>query len=676
MSAPELHSKADVPRETFARVLPLGWAYVGAYAAIDFSLGAYVAAVLTAVSALILFPLAQLMARRQAAITANFVLLIALNLAVLAGQVFLGKFAGFIFFFAPLAVLPVLLFEASQTGKIRGGVLLALTGWFAGEVSPLHRLAAAYIPVSLPQASLHFINFLSGFAFTMIFVRIYVNTIRRIDDERIRAAEHASTELRLMFDSMVEGVVIQDAAGFISKMNCAAAEILNVDPSAKTFQYGLDVQAFDVSGRPLSLDELPSRTALKTGRAQLGVSMSITRADGRRRWLRVNVSPVWDRGAGYVVTTFVDVTEQRNSQNLLHQIVNGTPDFIFIKDREHRYLTCNDSYAQALGRVPADVLGQTDAELGFGEERVRGFRAEAERVFATNQMQTAETGTMNIDGRFREFHTVKVPLFNDDDDEAYGILTFARDITDLKDAERRMTESSKMASLGQMAGGIAHEINNPLAIISGRVQLLSRHIARDQVDRASAQVALDNIVLTVERISKIIRGLKVFSRNGDTDPFDVIALSQVVEDSLSFCRERFKVRGVDLRIDPIPDVRLLGSAAQLSQILINLLNNAYDAIEPMPKRWIQVSFGAADPARVRIEVTDGGPPIPAEVAEKLMNPFFTTKPAGKGTGLGLTLSHQIAERHKGSLYLDRTSTQTRFVIDLPVYAGKSTRQAA
>ncbi len=238
----------------------------------------------------------------------------------------------------------------------------------------------------------------------------------------------------------------------------------------------------------------------------------------------------------------------------------------------------------------------------------------------------------------------------------------------ISDHQRMIMHSSRMSALGEMASGIAHEINNPLAIIFGKIEKTQRLLLKEgpiQVDVILSD--LKKIQETSERISKIIKGLRAFSRSGDQDPFAKVGIDTIVNDTLSFCRERILNHSVSLRIpETVPTLEITCRATQISQVLLNLLNNSFDAIFEQPgEKWISLNFEIT-PLKLRMKVTDSGNGIAPEVIDRMMQPFFTTKEAGKGTGLGLSISKGIVEEHQGTLNYDSSSKNTCFIIELPV----------
>lgn len=266
---------------------------------------------------------------------------------------------------------------------------------------------------------------------------------------------------------------------------------------------------------------------------------------------------------------------------------------------------------------------------------------------------------------------------------SYRSLVHQRRLTEMADAQlARETEvravllqSSKMASLGEMAGGVAHEINNPVGIIQGKASQLLKLLHNGSWTEEKGKEQLGKIVHETERIAKIVRGLRSFSRNAENDPLEPVSIRSVVDDVLGLCAERFSQHSVPLEISELPEVRIAGRASQLAQVLSNLLINSFDAVSALPEKWVRVNAEVTAEI-LRISVTDSGHGIPAAVADKMMQPFFSTKEVGKGTGLGLSISKGIIEDHGGKLWLDRNNAHTRFVIDLPIGNVAQTPKAA
>lgn len=243
--------------------------------------------------------------------------------------------------------------------------------------------------------------------------------------------------------------------------------------------------------------------------------------------------------------------------------------------------------------------------------------------------------------------------------------------------ERISVESSnKMATLGEMASSMAHEINNPLSIIHGNCQMIKKHLDKHIHDLDSLDVHklieyCSSNINVVSRINKIIKGLKSFSRDAQKDPFEKTNFKSILEDTLIFCESKFKYQNIHFSVEPkdesLQNFYFECRGVEISQVILNLLNNAADAIlqDHKENKWIKLTF-AQDQNYLYISIIDSGLGIPPHIQEKMFHPFFTTKAVGKGTGLGLSICVGIIKNHNGSLKVDNNSTNSKFDIVLPL----------
>ncbi|MGE0762346.1 MAG: DAHL domain-containing protein [Bdellovibrionales bacterium] len=241
--------------------------------------------------------------------------------------------------------------------------------------------------------------------------------------------------------------------------------------------------------------------------------------------------------------------------------------------------------------------------------------------------------------------------------------------------QQALISSAKMSALGEMAGGVAHEINTPLAIISMRIEQIEECVQENDFSAMDVLETLGVVRRTAERIAKIVNGLRFFARDGRRAAPQDTSVDSIIEETLSLCQERFSNHGVQLEYPQhksLESLRIHCRSVEISQVLLNLLNNAYDAIQPLPQKWIRIDVEDLD-EYVQISVTDSGSGIPMEIRDKLTQPFFTTKELGKGTGLGLSISRGIVESHHGHFYLDTQSPHTRFVAQVPKKAQVETK---
>ena len=248
------------------------------------------------------------------------------------------------------------------------------------------------------------------------------------------------------------------------------------------------------------------------------------------------------------------------------------------------------------------------------------------------------------------------------------IRTANRMISRVEKQQSMLTSAARMSALGEMATGIAQEISIPLTAILNNVESLRKLVPNDHIVVEKMAPRFQKIDETGKRLFKIIRGLSFFTQSDASAPMKTVKLKTIVDNTLEFCSEKFKLRGITLTISDIPeDVTIHCRPTEISQVLLNLLSNSFDAVVNLPKRWVNVKLTRSSKA-LQLIVSDSGAGISPEVADKIFYPFFTTKSAGKSSGLGLAISKGIIEKHGGSLFLDKSRPNTEFVIMLPLTA--------
>jgi signal transduction histidine kinase len=230
-----------------------------------------------------------------------------------------------------------------------------------------------------------------------------------------------------------------------------------------------------------------------------------------------------------------------------------------------------------------------------------------------------------------------------------------------------LVQNSKMQALGEMAGGIAHEINNPLSIIVAQLYTLKARAQKGTLSAVELNESLQNLEQSSGRISQIVQSLLLISGDGARDPFQDISVRDILAHVETLCRQKFQHHGIELIVERHVPASLMIHChqSQIAQALLNLLSNAHDAVADAPKRWVRV-WTAHDKERVVFIVADSGPGLTSQQKERLFQPFFSTKPIGKGMGLGLSIAKGIVEQHQGHLWLDTSARFTTFKLELPL----------
>ena len=309
-------------------------------------------------------------------------------------------------------------------------------------------------------------------------------------------------------------------------------------------------------------------------------------------------------------------------------------------------LRSNTAFARAAGVAPTELAGLRCAEHAYGSlpcparcAMALGGPAEREVLF-----------------RDRTWLLRSFPF--ESEGETAAVVTF-KDVTDEREVGRRLFHAEKMAAVGQLAGGVAHEINNPLGGILAFAQMMAREGGRSDDDRESLRLIQDAAL----RAKRIVESLLRFSRRPKPEERGRVDLRVVCDDALFLLLSQLKGPKYDVVRDYQPAIAL-ANANQLQQIVVNLVVNAIQAM-PAGGR-IVVATGPGGPGRVRFSVTDDGEGIAPEIAKRIFEPFFTTKPEGQGTGLGLSICYQIAEENGGSIAAENAPGMgAAFSVELP-----------
>lgn len=398
------------------------------------------------------------------------------------------------------------------------------------------------------------------------------------------------------------------------------------------------------------------------------------RRDTALRRMRVYLQKI--RGGEELLLITVDIEGQvraieelRQEREFHQRILDSIQDPIFVKGEDSHWTYANKAMSELLGLPREELIGKSDFDL-FPKEMAEAFRTTDELALALKRAQETEEVIRGTGGEGRIIVTQKTPVVKDGSRILVGVI---RDVTERRRQEAQLAHSAQLASLGEMAGGVAHEMSNPLAVVDGIVTaILNDFLSGIAPSKEELVSDLRNIKITVERIAKIVHGMRSLSQSERNKVFEATELDALIEETLSVCRERFAGAGIRVTVSALPGCKPEVNPMQMGQAILNLLINAFDAIKELPKerKWVTVRTARSGENEVEISVVDGGDGIPREIASKIMLPFFTTKPIGSGTGMGLSITKNIVENHGGRLELDPTAENTTFVIRIPLKQKK------
>jgi len=363
----------------------------------------------------------------------------------------------------------------------------------------------------------------------------------------------------------------------------------------------------------------------------------------------------------------------RGSQAMLALILDTIPQSVFWKDPDGRYLGCNKSFAASAGfSDPDQIIGKTDFDLPWTREEAEAYRADDREVLASRRPKLRLSETLSLaDGRRLQLETSKVPLLGTDGNP-FAVVGIFEDVTEMKGAEeqRRKLEVEldhfqKLESLGRLAGGVAHDMNNILAAIMSVTEILRVKHA----DVAGLGESLDLVDKASARGRDLVKTLVAFTRK-EISQAVVIDVNELVRVEMGLL-DRTLMKKYQLIMELGADLPAVsGDPSPLASALMNLCVNAVDALSE--GGHLKILTRRQGDAFVEILVEDTGAGMTPEVLDRAVEPFFTTKPKGKGTGLGLSQVFNTARAHGGYLTIESEPGKgTRATLGLPCHSGIS-----
>jgi PAS domain S-box-containing protein len=484
--------------------------------------------------------------------------------------------------------------------------------------------------------------------------------------ELFEMVARGKTEWETTFDAMSDGIFIFDRAGELKRVNRAGAAMEALHPRLLLGRNCCDILRTSEEDEACVVEK-----ALETGRS---VTIEIT-PSRLNRPLLVSVEPVLDENnqALAVVATARDLSDlrkvqavAREHQSLLTNILESARESIYAVDPDGNFKWCNTATLKGLGYQRSNFIGRPLLSMVYEADRdhVREKLAAA----MTGAPQTYEMRYFAHDGQLRYARVDNSPLVVEG--RTTGVLGIARDITEQKEERERAARADKLRALGQLASGVAHDFNNSLAAILGRAQLLRRQVHDPGLVRN-----LDIIQTAAEDAAATVRRIQTFARKSAVKEFERVDVASLLNDAIEITRTRWqneaRIRGLeyDVKLDTPPEQFTFGSASELREVFVNLIVNAVDA---MPRGGKLVVTCRRKDDRLQLHFADNGMGMPEDVRQKIFEPFFSTKGA-HGTGLGLSVSYSIIERHSGSIsVVSEPGSGTNFTIDLPAVVVETT----
>ena len=478
-----------------------------------------------------------------------------------------------------------------------------------------------------------------------------------------REKEQRFTQL---FESLQEGVYISTPAGKLLEVNPALVSILGYDSKAELLSTPPEHLNVDVGGEPVL-----GRAGSQSGSTRTR-ELRLRRKDGGVAVCVDTSSGVMDEGR--VVRyhgTLVDVTEKRaleqqvqRQEEFRRHLLESFPDLILVLDLKGQYTFVSARIGELLGYGPEHLMGKNVADAENTSPELAGLY----RTLATGEskLTSCEYGSRHRDGSWRTMLGVASPLL-DAEGKPAGVIISVRDVTTEKKLEQQIIQSERLAAMGQMIGGFAHELNNPLTSILGMAELLQEG---ETSEAARKQIGI--LHQQARRAAEIVQNLQYFARPPAPGRSQV-DLNELVQRTVQM--QAYPLRKSNIAVDFLPEPAIPAIVAdpnQLMQVFLNLLLNAEQAIrESREKGTIRVRI-ERKPDAVWVVFQDDGPGIAPENLEHIFDPFFTTKRPGRGTGLGLSICKTVLREHGGNIEAaSAPGGGAVFTLTLPITTAES-----
>ncbi|HLV34284.1 MAG TPA: PAS domain-containing protein [Spirillospora sp.] len=499
--------------------------------------------------------------------------------------------------------------------------------------------------------------------------------------DEVEAAQRASEErYRSLVAAMSEGMILQDEKGVITTCNRSAEQILGYPASHLIGHTSIAVgwSAIDVNGSPIPVQHHPSSVTLLTGEPQFNVMMGVYRPDQSLVWLLVNSHPLFsdDRlKPCAVVTTFTDVTEHKAAQEslqrerqLLRTVIDSTPDYIFVKDAQGRYILSNEAHAQA-AHVEADALIGLTAFDVFPAELAAQFHDDDLRVIRSGQaLLDLERTTIDAAGHEKTVLTSKVPLRHNDGSVA-GVIGISREITDRRLLEERTAELAdereRVQALRRFIASMVHDLRISLTALNNNFDLLRRttNPERQPAHAAKLEAQIMRMAHLLDELAEMER-----SDRDATPPLNPTDLNPLVYDVIRLLMSRSTARGqrLDFALDAgVPPV--MADEQQLRQAVEDLVESA---ILSTPAEGVITVSTTSSNQWVYVQVEGTGAEIAPDDLLHSFEPFYraNSSPSSKTAGweMGLATTKEIIETHQGSIHIDsRPGQGSIFTVALP-----------
>jgi len=489
----------------------------------------------------------------------------------------------------------------------------------------------------------------------------YLDTSRRrqiIQNEQIQQElSKALNEADQFFQMSLGFMVISDGKGHVVKANHSFCEAIGYSQMELQKMHIFDIiRVEDHEKSRLAISQLMERREL------IGFENRFLTRSGKE--LNVLWSAAKDIKTGLVYSAGKDLTHLKKQMQDYEQLLNAMniSAILTVSDVNGAITSVNQHFLDLSGYRQDELVGRSHELLYFDEFDRDKFKTIMQHV-QNGEVWSGEIVSRSKEGNLYFTNTVITPVKNHEGQiEKYlGIRidqTKERQLQAVAEQQKnRAIQSSKLASLGEMSAGVAHEINNPLAIIQGCTEIIRRRHQEPQLIIKQ----IDTIEKSAHRIARIVMSLKKFSRTHNKSDYKTESLKSILEESLFLTHAKSTIHQTTIEMSIDTNAEILGDAVELEQVFINLIHNAIDVAKDSAQKWVRI-YAFDEGSEVVVQIVDPGFGIEPQIAERLLEPFYTTKLNGEGTGLGLSITKGILDEHGAELRIKKREEHTCFEV--------------
>ncbi|MCP4343981.1 MAG: PAS domain S-box protein [Desulfobacterales bacterium] len=512
------------------------------------------------------------------------------------------------------------------------------------------------------------------------------NELKRLNKAlELRIARHAEAEnalsesekkYRSMFENALEGIFQTTPNGRIVSANPSTAHIMGYDSPEDLINSVTDVRTqvyFNPRQRDNIINILSEQDLVSNYECQM------YRKDRSVIWVVLHMRAIKNNNGKilHVEGLIQDITERklaeeqlRASEKKYRELYEGSRDGWASTDMDGRFQECNSGFLEMLGYTPKELQTLTFLKI-TPEKYLNDSKLFIKQVLKRGYSDVFETELIRKDGSIFPVE-LRAYMIKSQEGESIGFWGFARDITEKKAMQEETMHQARLASIGELAAGVAHEINNPINSIINYAQLLVNRIGKE-----SEEVDISKrIIKEGDRIEKIVRNLLSFAREGVQDKC-LLNIRPILSECIELTKSALKKDSITVKSHipaDLPTVK--ADAQQLQQVFLSIISNARYALNQKHKgsdtdKLVEIKtevIEKGDTEYIRTVFHDSGAGIPADILDRVCDPFFSTKPANTGTGLGLSTSHGIVKNHEGRLWFEsKEGEYTKTIIDLPIH---------